>query len=84
MKTLLIELTDNKAYKLLQYLEELKLIRLVKKKPRNLSFQGKIGAQSKHKEINLGDLLASGPIKKTYVGMDSKSAMDKARQSNGS
>lgn len=84
METLLIELTDNKAYKLLRNLEELNLIRVVKKNTKVSSLRKNTKALSKNKEMNLGDLLASVSLKKAYSGMNSKSAMDKARQNKGS
>lgn len=52
MHTLTIELTNDKAYKLLRDMEELNLIRFIKQKKRNLSaLRGKIKTPMANEEI---------------------------------
>ncbi len=58
METVLIELTNQKAYKLLQDMEELNLIRLLKDSPKLSSLRGKIKSPMTNEEIDkqLSDL----------------------------
>ncbi|WP_138989430.1 hypothetical protein [Larkinella sp. C7] len=52
METIEIELTNQKALKLLQDMEELNLIRVIKRKQKVSSLRGKIQTQMNEKEID--------------------------------
>lgn len=52
METLIVELTNNRAYKLLRDMEELGLIKLIKKSSKISSLPGKIKARMTVEEIN--------------------------------
>ena len=52
METLIIELTNDKAYKLLQDMEELKLIRVLKKTSKLSSLRQKIKVQMSNADID--------------------------------
>jgi hypothetical protein len=52
MDTLVIELTNSKAYKLLQDMEELNLIKVVKKKVKISDLRGKLATAMTNEEID--------------------------------
>ncbi|KIA96773.1 hypothetical protein OC25_02770 [Pedobacter kyungheensis] len=58
MNTLTIELTNQKAYKLLKELEELNLIKVIKNNNKTSTLRGKIKSQMDEKAIDnqLNDL----------------------------
>lgn len=58
MDTLVIELTNSKAYKLLQDVEELNLIKVIKKKVKISELRGKLTTKMTNEEIDkqLNDL----------------------------
>ncbi|MDT0647428.1 hypothetical protein RM545_12070 [Zunongwangia sp. F260] len=52
METLIVEVTNKKAYKLLENLEELKLIRVLKKKSDRISnLRGKIKTRMSNSQV---------------------------------
>lgn len=52
METLIIELTNQKAYKLIQDMEELNLIRVLKKHVKLSLLRGKIKTKMSDEDIN--------------------------------
>ncbi|MGZ3873623.1 MAG: hypothetical protein ACXVJD_11935 [Mucilaginibacter sp.] len=52
MDTVIIQLTNQKAYKLLQDMEELNLIKVLKDSPKISSLRGKIKARMSNDEID--------------------------------
>ncbi|WP_295650379.1 hypothetical protein [uncultured Mucilaginibacter sp.] len=52
METLVIELTNSKAYKLLQDMEELNLIKVIKKKVKISDLKGKLTSSMSNEEID--------------------------------
>jgi hypothetical protein len=52
MDTLIIELTNSKAYKLLQDMEDLNLIKVIKKKNKMSELRGKLTSSMTNEEID--------------------------------
>jgi len=52
METLVIELTNSKAYKLLQDMEELNLIKVINKKVKISDLKGKLTSSMSNEEID--------------------------------
>lgn len=76
METLTIEFEDNKIRKLLHNLEELKLIKVRHSKELK-GLSAKPVKNMDRKE--LGNLLASVNLKKSYQGMNGRAALEKLR-----
>ncbi|WP_426669154.1 hypothetical protein ACPPVU_23385 [Mucilaginibacter sp. McL0603] len=52
MNTVIIQLTDPKAYKLLEDMEELNLIRVLKESPKISSIRGQVKTRMSNEEID--------------------------------
>ena len=53
MDTVIIQLTNQKAYKLLEDMEELNLIRVLKESPKISSIRGQVKTRMSNEEIDI-------------------------------